>query len=280
MVNLTCKFWSTRIKSASQPGASLPLWSSTWMARAAFSEEHGISSAMDRLVALTKLAKARSMVRVEPASVPSARRTAPSLSVTGMPSNVYSPSGKPVALIESVMRMTPSGPLILQQESHHNRVNVDVIGNELALDLFQVEGCPDDAGFAMIQRAHGIEAVGYLARPQDNCSFHFSVSRIGVPGGYGDTAAVAHSRSATGFRGFREPTATRWIMSVFRYSSASSLIGRCGSVSYPAHRNRLHSARDLRGGAPRILAPFSLPMTERVTSSASGWPTWSRPGRG
>ena len=62
-------------------------------------------------VAVMKLARARSIVKMLPASVPSARRQLPSLTVTGCPPNSYSPSGRPAARIASVINTVRSTPL-------------------------------------------------------------------------------------------------------------------------------------------------------------------------
>ena len=78
------------------------------------------------------------------------------------------------------------GPLGLHQQAHGGRVDVDVVGDQLAAELGGDQGSAEQPRLSMAERAHGVEGVGDVADAVGDGLEGLVVGGVAVPGGDGD----------------------------------------------------------------------------------------------
>ena len=87
----------------------------------------------------------------------------------------------------SVTRMERSGPL-LSTTGGQFRDRVDAVADELGVEVVACEYGAEDAGFAMIEGAHGVEGVGGADGSGGDAGPGFRGGGVGVAQGDANTA--------------------------------------------------------------------------------------------
>jgi hypothetical protein len=134
----------------------------------------GHSSASGRPVAAATLASARSIVRMLPASVPSGRRTAPSRIVNHPIVDGILPLGHARAANGIGHQDDAFRSLDLHQDVDHGRMDVQVVGDQLAANLGQGHRRADRAQLSVTEANHGVKAVGHLPQAKRHSALHGS----------------------------------------------------------------------------------------------------------
>ena len=106
---------SKRTISASFPSAIDPFLSYTLISLAGFSERSGKISSRRFPVNARRFFKATFCVKVLPALTPFSSFASPSSTITSFTPSLYHPSGRPAAIIESVIATTLSSPFTFKR---------------------------------------------------------------------------------------------------------------------------------------------------------------------
>ena len=93
--------------------------------------------------------------------------------------------------------------LAVEKELDHFRVDVDAVGNNIGSEAVVGENCAQDAGLAMIERAHGIESVGGVACSGLECAIRLLKSGVGVADACADPTSGGFGYYFDGVRDFR-----------------------------------------------------------------------------
>ena len=133
------------------------------------------------------------MVTTLPARTPGdpAEVQRPCETSTSSSPSLYLPSGIPVALIPSVIKMDFSATLRFVEQADHCRIHVNAIADDLGKKRVVIQYVSRYARIAVVHAAHGIKGMRGTARAGPEAGFGLHQGGVAV-------AQTAHHPKATG----------------------------------------------------------------------------------